>query len=253
MTDEAAIYLKKVFEEYTDCLYSYSAKINRCIRETEQNLDLINSELEAKTIDEFDIQACSFKFNSVINQLIFLRQSLGKDIDWFLTVNEFIPQKIIQEIGCVPVNFGVECAYENGAIYIRMPMLPRLYYRKTSTHIKADPDTSLGYGLRKELQKMLMKNEFDIKVFTEKTLSFLFVYNTQDQHIQDTDEHDTKNVIDELCHFFPGGDNGTQTSIILKTIVSDEVENGTYISVTSGKNSRPASPEETICRWKNIS
>lgn len=256
MTNETAIYLKKILEDHIGNLELLSDKIEKNIGECKKILSTLNEKFEADSLDNYDIESCNYKLNFEINQLINLRKKLGESIDEASSMLEFIPRKIVNEIGSVPVDYETECRYIDRVIYIKIPMLPKLYYKKISSASelnKVIPDVYLGRGIRRRLNEMLLKTDYAREVFSEKTLYFLYVYNTDDNHIIDTDGHDTKSVIDEICGFFPGGDNGKQTAVILKTVVSDEVETGTYITVSGGNGVHALSPEEILKRWKNIS
>ena len=76
---------------------------------------------------------------------------------------------------------------------------------------------------------------YPFEEYAWKTIHFFYVYHglpANKIYICDNDNHETKPVIDAITHFLPLGDHPLSCEIHASATLSDEVGEGTYITVT---------------------
>ena len=146
----------------------------------------------------------------------------------------------------------IEAYLENTAIYLRMPML---WHRK-NTFVKAggrtipvDHAPLFGGSIASALRNAEGYESFPFKEFSTKTVHFLYVYNEESGSMIDNDNHDTKVTLDAIVQFLPGGDSPLNCDIFSSAEVDPSLEEGTYITVTPGKNSQLSS-EKIMNFWR---
>ena len=94
-------------------------------------------------------------------------------------------------------------------------------------------------------------DSYDFALFQRKAIMFLFVYSTESARrgwIADCDNHEIKYVLDAIAAYLPEGDSPLSTSIRLITVVTDTVEEGTYICVSPEMTGEP-NTEEMLSFW----
>lgn len=79
-----------------------------------------------------------------------------------------------------------------------------------------------------------MGNGIEIPQMLKHTIEFTHVWPTENRgHILDNDNYNTRSAINNIVHFIGSSDSGVNSWQIHKTILSDDMEMGTYIRVTS--------------------
>lgn len=93
-------------------------------------------------------------------------------------------------------------------------------------------DNIVRYVFLSEIEK---GNE--IPQMGKHTIVFTHVWPTSNKdHILDNDNYDTRGVINNIVHFIGSSDSGINSWQMHRTILSDELEMGTYIQIISRDN-----------------
>lgn len=126
-------------------------------------------------------------------------------------------------------------------VYIKMPKLPLKKYRK--------------HGLyKKELNLKLdeTKRTIGLPSIPKKFIRIIHIYATtaDETYIPDNDNYDINGVINTVTDYIGCGDSGPNCSIMLDTIISDEISEGCYI-IASPKDSKNFT-EKTIDDLKKL-
>ena len=134
---------------------------------------------------------------------------------------------------------SIRVCLEQDAIYIRIPMLRNIQNRLARGEKSRVIESSQSKVYREPLHYAISGcenfQEYDFDSFAWKTIQFLYVYHglpTNKIYICDNDNHETKPVIDAIAHFLPLGDHPLSCEIHASATLSDEVEEGTYITIT---------------------
>lgn len=134
---------------------------------------------------------------------------------------------------------------EDHVLFIRLPMLGKRVYTSKWNRARWTLEGSLFY--RDELKAALARVEKEIKWEADRTLNYVFVYDTKRVGI-DSDSHDTKGITDTICSMFRGHDDCRYCSFSYDTLSTDTVPEGTYIAVTAGK-SQFYDSKLTVRKW----
>lgn len=153
---------------------------------------------------------------------------------------------------------GVDSYYENGLFFVRTPMLAsRNYYSaavskgaKTNSYLR-DCAPIFKDTVRQSMANLMREINDDLSAFRSKTILFLFSYSSANRRkMLDNDNHDTKGIQDAITSHLPGGDGALSCRVIYDTVLTDEVEEGTYITVMP--SNRTVSNEEVVKFWGRI-
>lgn len=132
---------------------------------------------------------------------------------------------------------GIRAELINKKIVVWLPHLTKKHQRISAStsknpypysHAYAD---EVSYELRK-LTAFFTSQQFND--FATKTLNFYHCYSKRSKHLPDTDNYDTKTVVDAISGWLPYGDQALACSFFSQTVVRDDVKPGTYVVVTSG-------------------
>ena len=143
-------------------------------------------------------------------------------------------------------SYGFLSFYHQGFIFMKLKMLPSKFNKKS------DYCSQIGRPLEGYIRSFIRINDVNVENFVKKTIFFLFCYpaSASTAMIMDSDNHDTKNVVDAICSVFPGGDTGLLTKIILSTVQTDDVPEGTYVTVLPDMNCS-VQDDEVVSHWKD--
>lgn len=83
-----------------------------------------------------------------------------------------------------------------------------------------------------ELLREIPRKTFEM--FREKTVTFFSVYPSNEASLLDSDNHDTKTITDAITDYLPGGDDAPGCDFSFKTVLTDEIEPGSYIVISPG-------------------
>ncbi len=146
---------------------------------------------------------------------------------------------------------------ENDAIYVRTPRLYSMQSRavrgKKSRVIRQTQSTSYANSIQWSIKLQENYMTYDFTKFVNKILHFLYVYIDSPQSkwfSSDNDSHETKPIIDAITQFLPNGDSPFTCDIYNTAVRTNEVSEGTYITVTSRSDGIKLN-EDVINFWKN--
>lgn len=152
----------------------------------------------------------------------------------------------------------IRVCLEPDAIYIRMPMLRNIQNRLARGEKSRVIESSQSKMYREPLHYAVAGCEnfrsYDFDSFAWKTIQFLYIYRglpANKIYICDNDNHETKPIIDAIAHFLPLGDHPLSCEIHASAMLSDEVEEGTYITVTRLSEGMKTA-KEVLEYWKEI-
>lgn len=130
------------------------------------------------------------------------------------------------------------CLLEDEAIYIKIPLLwsrqINAYMPKERRQDFEKSNQLFAESIHYSIEKSQNFLSYDFKKFDRKVFVFLFVYSIKHAKqfkIPDNDNHDTKNVQDAIAMFLPGGDSAFSTSTLLTAEATNEIPEGTYVTV----------------------
>ena len=138
-----------------------------------------------------------------------------------------------------------------GAIFIRIPQLGSQQSKQNRLQNGKDVffSDSIVYAMRCS-EKF---GTYDFSLFRSKLISYFFVYNRKTAArgwALDNDNHITKHTTDAICHFLPFGDTPGSTTILYRTLISDELVPGTYIVISPfQEGQRMITSAELVDKW----
>ena len=148
--------------------------------------------------------------------------------------------------------------YESDGIFVRTPLLwnRQTFKKKKTANGKKTITTETVRFFRDSVIESLLSNpgyaSFDFSVYQEKTIQYLFIYSAktaEKRRLVDADNHETKYVTDAICALLPSGDSALCCSFFYSTVITDDVPEGTYITITPELNRlKPAN--QIIEFWK---
>lgn len=128
---------------------------------------------------------------------------------------------------------------EPDAIYIRTPILCNVQNRSQRRGENRTAGSAQSKIYREAVRYAITAcdnyGSYPFEEYAWKMIHFFYVYHglpANRVYICDNDNHETKHVIDAITHFFPLGDHPLSCEIHASATLSDEVEEGTYITVT---------------------
>ena len=182
------------------------------------NYEMLYNEEDMSNISEYILAENSNYYTTTLINLNALYNRLNQ-----LTVSPYRAEN--KE--CIGIPLGGECVKinsNNGSLYFKLPRLPkkafrRFYFFEDELRYKLDRmwDTLLTFSFKKKVIRI-------VNVFNSKYNKYL---------IPDNDNYDFKRIIDIITDYLGGGDGGLTTSYFLESVVSDEVEEGSYIIISS--------------------
>lgn len=155
-----------------------------------------------------------------------------------------------------PTNKTVQVFFEDRAIMARTPMLWSRARRDiilNGREYKKKEDTIFREDLISEIREHPDFQQFDLSLFKQFILHFLYVYSPRSVRtgkVVDNDTHETKYIQDAITMFLPGGDNPFSCSIYLSAYISRLIPEGTYITVTPAQDEIQTAREIELF-WKN--
>lgn len=149
----------------------------------------------------------------------------------------------------------VEAHLESDGIYIRLPMLGSRNARLTNQRIQQADRNIFRNEIVYAIEHDDRFQSYDFSRFDHKIIQFLYVYNldprSHSHRIIDNDNHETKAIQDAVALFLPGGDCGLTCANFSASTLSNEIPEGTYITVAAAKNGVKPS-DEIIKRWVEL-
>ena len=152
---------------------------------------------------------------------------------------------------------SIEVGLEDSGIFIRLPML---WSRNKAENVSLDKfyKVSLRSKIFRESVQTAIKTapnfeQYPFEKYLYKTINYCFVYprkGMSELYISDTDNHETKSITDAICHYLPKKDSGLYTDFSYKTIATDAIPEGTYITVLPQADMRMAQ-EQLLEYWQN--
>ena len=151
---------------------------------------------------------------------------------------------------------NIRAYLEPDAIFIRTPLLRNMQKRPQRSEKNSAAESGQSKIYREAVRYAITAcdnyGSYPFEEYAWKTVHFFYVYHglsANKIYICDNDNHETKHVIDAITHFLPLGDHPLSCEIHASATLSDEVEEGTYITVTrlgDGLKSR----EDILKFWK---
>lgn len=110
-------------------------------------------------------------------------------------------------------------------VYIKIPLLRKKYARVD--------------GVFSNEMRTALENCDILPRYKRSVIRIVNVYNTgfKDQYIPDNDNIDIKKAVDIIADYITGSDKALNTTLILQSIYTDEIEQSTYIHVSEHKDS----------------
>ena len=134
---------------------------------------------------------------------------------------------------------NIQAYLEPDAIFIRTPLLRNTQKRQQRVDKTGAAGTDQSKIYREAVRYAITAcdnyESYPFEEYAWKTVHFFYVYHglpANKIYICDNDNHETKHVIDAITHFLPLGDHPLSCEIHASATLSDEVEEGTYITVT---------------------
>lgn len=149
----------------------------------------------------------------------------------------------------------VSAFFSADRLYVRCPLLRAkrysfVYSKSGNTNFLTLNSKFFCEAIAKKTREILFRDELDkTALFQHKTIQFLFIYSLSSAaKMLDNDNHDIKTILDSVCAGIASTDNPTTTSILLESIESDAVSEGTYITISPGIHSF-IEPTAVINAW----
>ena len=134
--------------------------------------------------------------------------------------------------------FGIYAELIGGNLVVRLPMLCSAYKRnRDGTRPYGHIFASEAEAVVREIVSTMAPEVTEM--FRAKTVSYFFVYRKNEQHVLDSDNHDTKAITDAICAPLLSTDSGQSTMVCYRTICTDEVVSGTYVILSAGLDNIP--------------
>ena len=149
---------------------------------------------------------------------------------------------------------GVYAFADGDMLRFRTPPLPRrrdmnAERASRSRYGRATPASVYAHGLCRVIDENRSILSPVARTMTRKNIYFLNLFAPQNHNAPDNDNRDIEKIINAICRFFPGRDTPETTRIILDGTASNELPEGTYITVNSYEKGLP-NEAETIAFWK---
>ena len=157
-------------------------------------------------------------------------------------------------LSTVSPDFGVHVRLEPSAIYVKLPLL---WSRRNKSHkdMKSTAFERVTF-FRDEINSSIKTaegfDEYDFRKFSTKIVHFMYVYSenpSEKRFIADNDNHETKYVQDAITMFLPNGDSPFCCSTYSSAIMTNEIAEGTYLTITTEENG--ILPSEMIVDYWN--
>lgn len=208
----------------TDIIQTAGRTANRIKSRMDEYALFAENNLESKEDQE---GLCAFFRRVSLDYYRLALECLGPEL------NEQEKEKVFSE-SLLPID-QVKAILGEDAIYIRTPML---LGRQTKQEIKSSgqKDVMFADSVRYAILNAHNYADYDFCKFREKTISYLYVYESsyaRRGYMADSDNHEVKFVTDAITEFLPEGDSPVSCSFYHSTEVSDRIERGTYITVTT--------------------
>ena len=149
---------------------------------------------------------------------------------------------------------GVEVYLDEKGIFVRTPMLASRNAvengrpckgKMSAPHIKCYYD-SVFYAIKTAPNF----SEYPFSSFQKKLVTCLFVFDNPSlsgNKFIDNDNHETKDVVDAITYFLPGGDAATSCNFFYSAAATDAILEGSYFVVT--RPGEALKSEEIIAFW----
>ena len=143
--------------------------------------------------------------------------------------------------------------FDGTRLILHTPLLPpggdrsKYYTHRNKYAPSADYGHAFTEGVNGAMCRLLPKIPLEVyQRFAEKMVSMIYIFPKGKRQLPDNDRYDTKAIIDAVTGFLPGGDEARGCTLTFQTVVSDTLEEGTYIIVSPGKYLRDADVENDL-------
>ncbi len=148
---------------------------------------------------------------------------------------------------------------EHDAIFVKTPMLWSKNPNKKSQRLEKNQIDQRVVFFREAISNAFKTapnfDIYDLSKYACKIIHFCYVYNDESAKkmmATDNDDHETKYVQDAIAMYLPGGDSPFSTSIFSSAVLTNEIQEGTYITVT--QRDHGVLPEQKIISfWREDS
>ena len=136
--------------------------------------------------------------------------------------------------------FGVTADYVDGFVVVRTPMLASRWSKSQVVEARKARNPGFSKMFSEEVAALMVDIERGLsraesEAFSDKTVNVFFLYGHNDR-IADSDNHDTKSIIDAITREFPFEDSATSCSFSFRTIVTKKIPASTFFVLAKGKN-----------------
>lgn len=207
-----------------------------CLRKMELRLDdilsaakdckrlheLIDSPLcfEDESVQKMESAKLDFVSNlDVIHRIIAKRPPMVIDSEQALTEWDDI----------APLYRDIRVAVDNGSLYVKTPPLLNRNRHWTS-RIQTDYFATFSSVVERKVLRILD----ELPCFVEKNVTMIAVYSKQNAFVVDTDNLDTKTLVDAIVGRLPGEDCGECCSFFSASVRSEALQEGAYFTVSEG-------------------
>lgn len=128
---------------------------------------------------------------------------------------------------------GIYSDVLDDSVYVKLPLLGETITGFNANKKRNYPVTHYQFFVQ-SLDASLTTIDNKIPPLCEKNITILYVYHPQRKDIFDTDNHDTKAIVDVICKHTLGGDAALSCSFFYASIRSEELPEGTYFVVSPG-------------------
>ena len=143
----------------------------------------------------------------------------------------------------------IHLTVSEGKIYLRLPLIWSRY-RQSSWYDQHKIESDYFPFFVDEIHNIMMSNIDAIPSMTSKHIHFLYIISPTRHNPTDTDNYDTKAMVDAITSYLHGGDAALCCSFSAITMIHEELPEGTYITVSPTLNA-PNFDENKAC-WQQI-
>ena len=145
------------------------------------------------------------------------------------------------------------------AIFVRTPML----WSRNNRRVRGDKGRTIGPEkctvYRESVYYSIILDplfpQYDFSGFKKKIFHYLYIYHdlpANRMYLIDNDNHETKHVTDAIARLLPAGDTPLNCNFYSSAMVTDQIPEGTYITVTAMEKGM-MEDKEIVRFWKEKS
>lgn len=128
-----------------------------------------------------------------------------------------------------PLYRDIQAVVDGGSLYVKTPPLFNRN-RHWGSHAKTDYFATFSPVVERKVRRVLS----DLPYFLDHNVTMIAVYPNDNQPIVDTDNLDTKSVVDAIVGNLPGADYGENCTFFSASIRSEALPEGVYFTVSEG-------------------